>query len=164
MIRSAKKIHNVSVRDIKPYENNARINDHVVYFLKESIVKFGFNSPIVLDENNIIICGHTRLKAASELGLTHVPCVYAEGLTEKEIAAYRLADNKIAEKALWDMAKLDAELASIGTSIDMESLGFKDDITPSVEPDVVIQEPAEPEPNNAPRLHRCPHCGEVFED
>lgn len=109
---------------IIPYENNARINDHVVPALMESIKRFGFNEPIVLTKDNVIICGHTRVKAAQKLGMKKIPCVYAEGLTEEEINAYRLADNKVAEKALWDFEKLNAELEKIGSDIKMEDFGF----------------------------------------
>lgn len=171
----AQQIFIKSVKDIKVYENNARINDHVVEALKNSITKFGFNSPIILSEKDVIICGHTRLKAALELGITHVPCVYAEGLTDEEINAYRLADNKISELAIWDMGKLDEELAKInaGNHINMEDFGFNPIVAPIKDPVVGGIEPEETEEeeqyNNdeephKPRLHKCPCCGEVFED
>ena len=85
------------IKDIKPYENNARKNDEAVQYVAESIREFGFRVPIVIDKNNVIVCGHTRYKASKELGLEKVPCVVADDLTDEQIRAFRLADNKVAE-------------------------------------------------------------------
>ena len=123
-IRMVDKIEMVAISDLKPYENNARLNDNAVPALMESIKRFGFVVPIVITREKSIVCGHTRVKAASKLGMGQIPCVYADGLTEAEIRALRLADNKVSEIAMWDMEKLDAELASIGSEIDMSDFGF----------------------------------------
>ena len=123
-IRMVDKIEMVAISDLKPYENNARLNDNAVPALMESIKRFGFVVPIVITREKSIVCGHTRVKAASKLGMGQTPCVYADGLTEAEIRALRLADNKVSEIAMWDMEKLDAELASIGSEIDMSDFGF----------------------------------------
>lgn len=169
-MRCASECLLIPVGDIKPYDNNARINDHVVKSLKESIVRFGFNSPIVLSDDNVIICGHTRLKAALELGIDKVPCVYAKGLTDAEIKAYRLADNKIGELAVWDMGKLEKELSEIGSLIDMQDFGFLDGNDPVApggnDPVIGGVDPDNDDDGAEPKkmLHRCPHCGEVFED
>lgn len=117
------KIIEMELKDLKPYERNPRHNDEAVDYVAESIKQFGFNVPIVIDKDNVIVCGHTRWKAAKQLKLKTVPCVMKDDLTEEQIKAYRIADNKVSEKSSWDIELLDAELAEIDT-IDMELLGF----------------------------------------
>lgn len=117
------KIVEMKVADLIPYERNPRHNDEAVDYVAESIKQFGFNVPIVIDKDNTVVCGHTRLKAAKKLKIKTVPCVVKDDLTEEEIRAYRLADNRSAEKATWDVELLDMELAEIET-IDMALLGF----------------------------------------
>ena len=135
------------VKDLKPYEKNPRLNDDAVKYVAESIKEFGFKVPIVIDKDNNIVCGHTRWKACKKLKIDTVPCVVADDLTEEQIRAYRLADNRVAEKAEWDLALLDTELAEIET-IDMTLLGFddKEEETPQevVEDDFDEEPPAEP--------------------
>lgn len=134
------------VKDLKPYEKNPRLNDDAVKYVAESISQFGFRVPIVIDNDNNIVCGHTRWKACKKLKIDTVPCVVADDLTEEQIRAYRLADNRVAEKAEWDLALLDTELAEIET-IDMTLLGFDDkEETPQevVEDDFDEEPPAEP--------------------
>ena len=111
------------IGDIKPYEKNPRKNDSAVDAVANSISQFGFKVPVVIDKDNIIICGHTRYKAAQKLGLGVVPCVIADDLTEEQIKAYRLADNKVAELAEWDIDLLGEELDGI-FDIDMSDFGF----------------------------------------
>ena len=108
--------------EIKPYEKNPRNNDEAVEYVANSIKEFGFNVPIVIDKDGIIVCGHTRYKAAKKLKLKKVPCVIKDDLTDEQIKAYRLADNKVSEFSEWDMPLLDAELAEIG--LDMSAFGF----------------------------------------
>lgn len=98
------------ISEIVPYLNNPRINDHAVAGVANSIKEFGFKQPILIDKDNVIIAGHTRLKAAKMLGLTEVPTITADDLTPKQVKAYRLADNKVAEAAFWDAPLLDREL------------------------------------------------------
>ena len=86
------------VNELIPYKSNPRINDEAVEYVKNSIKEFGFKVPIVIDKNNVIIAGHTRLKASLELGLKEVPCIIADDLSEEQIKAFRLADNKVSEK------------------------------------------------------------------
>ena len=117
------KIIEKKLADIKPYEKNPRKNDEAVKYVAESIRQFGFRVPIVIDKNNVIVAGHTRYKASKELGLDTVPCVVADDLTEEQIKAYRLADNKVSEQATWDLDLLDGELAGI-FDIDMSDFGF----------------------------------------
>lgn len=120
------EIINKRVEDLTPYENNPRKNDEAVEYVANSIREFGFKVPIVIDKENVIVAGHTRLKAAEQLGLEEVPCIIADDLTEEQVKAYRLADNKTAEFALWDIDALDAEMNEID-GIDMSEFGFEDD-------------------------------------
>lgn len=110
--------------EIKPYENNPRNNKDAVKYVKNSIKKFGFKVPIVVDKDNVIVAGHTRYLASKELGLETVPCIIADDLTEKQIKAYRLADNKTAEKSEWDFELLDLELDDLKLDFDMSDFGF----------------------------------------
>lgn len=114
----------MSIAEVKPYEKNPRKNDQSVDKVANSIKEFGFKVPIVVDKNNIIVCGHTRYKAAKKLGLSVVPCVVADDLTEEQIKAYRLADNKVGEDSLWDMDLLSEELGDI-LDLDMSDFGFE---------------------------------------
>jgi len=107
------KIINKKIDDLIPYHNNPRINNDAVNYVASSIKEFGFKVPIVIDEFNVIITGHTRLKAAIKLGLTEVPCILADDLTETQIKAFRIADNKTNEFSFWDYHKLDIELAEL---------------------------------------------------
>lgn len=112
-----------NINEIFEYERNPRKNDPAVDSVANSIKEFGFNVPIVLDRNNVIICGHTRLKAAKKLGIGIVPCVVTDNLTEEQVKAYRLADNKTAELAEWDFDLLANEVKDI-SEIDMGEFGF----------------------------------------
>ena len=133
------------IGEIKPYEKNPRKNDNAVDAVASSISQFGFKNPIVIDGNNVIICGHTRYKAAQKLGLNTVPCVVASDLTDEQIKAYRLADNKVAELAEWDIDLLGEELDGI-FDIDMSDFGF--DLSEEEEETEVIEDeiPQEVEP------------------
>lgn len=112
-----------NIDEIIPYINNPRDNDAAVDAVASSIKNFGFNQPIAIDSNNEIIAGHTRYKAAKKLGIKEVPCVIIDDLTDEEVKAYRLADNKVAEKATWNKELLVEELASLG-DMDMTLFGF----------------------------------------
>lgn len=118
------KIVEKQTTDLIPYENNARINDDAVEFVANSIKEFGFKNPIIIDNNNVIIAGHTRLKAAEKLGIKKVPCIIADDLTDEQIKAFRIADNSTAQIAEWDMDKLQAELDAI--DFDMSSFGLQE--------------------------------------
>ena len=118
------KVVDVSIDELKPYAMNPRFNDNAVDQVAASIREFGFKVPIVADKDGVIVAGHTRLKAAKQLGLKKVPVIYADDLDEEQIRAFRLADNKVSELATWDMEKLDLEMESF-TLIDMQTFGFK---------------------------------------
>ena len=113
------------LEELIPYENNPRKNDDAVKAVAESIKEFGFRSPIILDENDTIIAGHTRLKAAKKLGLETVPTIKITDLTPEQVKAYRLADNKAAEQSRWDYELLEQELRGI-EDIDMTAFGFRE--------------------------------------
>ena len=109
---------------IKAYENNPRVNDNAVDAVANSIKEFGFKNPIVIDKDNVIVCGHTRILAAKKLGLTEIPCVVADDLTEDQVKAFRLVDNKTAELADWDLNRLSEEMKLI--DMDLLQFGFED--------------------------------------
>ena len=117
------QIEMLRVDRIHPYENNPRKNDAAVDRVAASIDQFGFKVPIVIDKDDVVVCGHTRLKAAKKLKLAEVPCVRADDLTDEQIKAYRLADNKVGEAAEWDFDLLEEELDGI-FDIDMADFGF----------------------------------------
>ena len=120
--------------EVKPYANNPRKNDASVDKVAASIREFGFQQPIVLDKDNIIVAGHTRYRAAKLLGWEKVPCIIASDLSDEQIKAYRLADNKTAEASEWDFDLLDVELGDI-FEIDMSEFGFDtDEFIPEEEP------------------------------
>lgn len=112
-----------NIDEIIPYINNPRDNEPAVDAVASSIKNFGFNQPIAIDSKNEIIAGHTRYKAAKKLDLKEVPCVIIDDLTDEEVRAYRLADNKVAEKATWNKELLAEELADLG-NLDMTLFGF----------------------------------------
>jgi ParB-like chromosome segregation protein Spo0J len=119
------KIEYKNIDDVIPYENNPRKNDEAVDYVANSIKEFGFKVPIIVDKENVIVTGHTRLKAAQKLGLKEVPVIYADDLTEEQVKAFRIADNKVAEFSTWDLEKLDLELEELeDINIDMSDFGI----------------------------------------
>lgn len=117
------KVQSMSITDIKPYPKNPRDNDAGVEAVANSIKEFGWQQPIVVDKDNVIIVGHTRYKAAKKLGMKQVPVVVADKLTDEQVKAYRLADNKTGELTGWDDDLLNDELEGI-LDIDMSDFGF----------------------------------------
>ena len=111
------------LEEIRPYENNPRKNEPAIDKVAESLKEFGWQQPIVVDAQGVIIAGHTRWKAAQRIGLETAPVIVAENLSPEQVKAYRLADNKTAELALWDESLLNDELFGIG-EIDMSLFGF----------------------------------------
>lgn len=149
------KIIELDINDIKPYKNNPRFNDNAVEYVKNSIAKFDYVQPIVIDKNNEIIIGHTRLAALKELGRTKVEVIKREDLTDEEVKALRIADNKTNEYAEWDIEKLAEELENI--DIDMTEFGVED-----IEADIEPLEYNEPvgggsEPKVKEKI-QCPNC------
>lgn len=113
----------LDIDTILPYENNPRLNQEAVTGVRNSIKEFGFNVPIIVDSNMVIVTGHTRRLAAIELGLKSVPVIVASHLNEAQVAAFRLADNRLSENAKWDEGKLATELKYI------QNMGFSLDMT-----------------------------------
>jgi len=140
------QIQYIEIDHLIPYERNPRKNDQAVDAVAASIKEFGFKVPIVIDSNNVIVAGHTRFKAAKALGMDAVPCIIADDLTDEQVRAFRLADNKTSELAEWDLDLLSIELDDIST-IDMGSFGFEDavDEKEAVEDDYEITLPKQPQ-------------------
>ena len=150
------KIEYISIKDIKPYPNNPRNNINAIEAVANSIKEFGFKSPIILDKDNIIVCGHTRYEASKRLRLKEVPVIYADDLTDEQVKAFRLADNKTAELSDWDFDILGDELGAI-TDIDMSDFGF--DLDSIVEDEPEIQEDEAPEVPEEPKAK----LGDLYE-
>ena len=152
-------IKELSISQLHEYDNNPRNNDSAVHAVAESIREFGFKVPIVIDGDNVIVCGHTRVKAAQKLGMETVPCIIADDLTPEQIKAFRLADNKTSELAGWDFAKLEEELAALD-GFDMSAFGFVQN--EDVDIDSFFEDAGEKKEKEPKRI-QCPHCGEWFE-
>lgn len=152
--------------NLTAYENNPRINDRAVGPVAESIKQFGFKVPILIDKNNVIIAGHTRLKAAAKQGLKEVPCILCDDLNPEQVKAFRLADNKVSEFADWDLNALNLELANIDLpDVNMEKFGFFE--LPDLDIDSFLVDKKDKMPDDPddeePQRVQCPHCGEWFD-
>lgn len=157
------------VDELVPYGNNPRINDDAVPYVANSIKEFGFKVPIVIDKNNIIITGHTRLKAAKQLGLKEVPCIIVDELTDEQIKGFRIIDNKISEYSYWNNEKLESELKEISENYDLILFGI-DNITAREEIENIdlndffetLEDDEESEIEETKEVkekeHICPHC------
>lgn len=146
------QIVNMSPGELTPYAKNAKKHpEEQVRYIANSIREFGFRQPIVVDKDNVVVIGHGRLLAAKEIGLEQVPVVRADDLTEAQINALRLADNKTNESE-WDIGLLDAELAELELDFDMTDFGFDDiqggvseaETETAAEDDFDIDAPVEP--------------------
>lgn len=147
------------INDLIPYENNPRKNDKSVDYVTNSIEQFGFKVPIVIDCNNVIVAGHTRYKAAIKLKMETVPCIVADDLTEEQIKAFRLADNKVGELSAWDMDLLADELDGI-FELDMSEFGFTDTDMPE---DDLALDLDDNKPQQEMQTCHCPKCGFEFQ-
>ena len=128
------KIIDKKLSELKPYEKNPRKNDEAVKYVMESIKEFGFKVPIIIDKNDVIVCGHTRYKASKKLKLETVPCIIADDLTDEQIKAFRLADNKVSEYAEWNEDLLKLELEQLEEmDFDLDELNIEDDEKPTQE-------------------------------
>ena len=113
-----------NIDELNVYENNPRKNDQAVEAVANSIKEFGFKVPVIITKDNVIIAGHTRIKACKKLGITDIPCVIADDLNEDQIRAFRLADNRASELADWDLDKLKVEFDNI--ELDLDVFGFEE--------------------------------------
>lgn len=160
----------VKLEDVIPYANNPRKNDgDAVDKVAASIKEYGFNVPLVLDKDNVIITGHTRYKAANKLKLSEVPCIYANHLTPAQVKAYRIADNKIAEYSKWNDELLAIEFEQLQEmDFNLELLGFEDwetehllnPISDEDLQDFFVEKEKKPK---EPKFIQCPECGCEFE-
>ena len=142
------QIQSMKIDEVKPYPNNPRDNDDGVEAVANSIKEFGWQQPIVVDKDNVIIVGHTRYKAAKKLGMDKVPVVVASNLSDEQVRAYRLADNKTSDLTDWDMDLLDDELGNI-SDIDMSDFGFEDeDISSDLPDDFFTENDSQPADDN----------------
>ncbi|MBQ9211101.1 MAG: ParB N-terminal domain-containing protein [Clostridia bacterium] len=155
-----------SLADIKPYERNPRKNDNAVDAVAASIQAFGFLVPIILDseETRVIVAGHTRYRAALKLHLDEVPTVLADDLTEDQIKAYRLVDNKVAELALWDLPLMNEALDEVGGLFDMSEFGFDLGVGDVFEPKDTSKEIDADSFGDDAFEYECPDCGFRFNE
>lgn len=144
--------------DIFPYENNPRKNDKAVATVMESIRQCEYIAPIIIDEDGVILAGHTRYKALQKMGWTEAECIVKEGLTEEQKRKYRLLDNKTNEVAGWDYGMLEDELEGL----DFEGFDFGFVVLDDVDIDDFFED-AGPAKEKEPKKIQCPHCGEWFE-
>ena len=150
-----------SIDELTPYENNPRKNDKSVDYVANSISQFGFKVPIVIDSNGVIGAGHTRYKAAVKLKIDTVPCIVADDLTEEQIKAFRLADNKVGELSQWDIDLLSDELDGI-FDLDMSDFGFLDMDMP--DDDIALDlDDNKPQQEKEMQTCHCPKCGFEFQ-
>lgn len=142
----------MDIDDIHPYENNPRKNEKAIEAVANSIERFGFKNPIIVDKDNVIISGHTRRLAAIALGLRKIPVIVGDDLTEEQAKALRLADNRVAELAVWDEELLKQEISKV-FGMDLADFGFDPEVINEVfKDDIGIV------------THRCPKCGHEWEE
>lgn len=157
-------VKQVKTSEIKAYAKNAKKHpEEQIRAIANSIKEFGFRQPLVLDKNMEIIAGHGRLAAAKQLGMTAVPVVMADDLTEEQVKAFRLADNKTNESD-WDLEILNIELDDI-TNIDMTDFGFSLNFEEGDSPQQKIKEGTEVDLSEYDDENfecECPRCGFKF--
>ena len=174
------KVINLKTGDIKPYWRNPRNNDAAVEAVKASIERYGFNSPLVLDADNVIIAGHTRYRALVEMGAKEIPCVVMADLSPEKVKEYRIADNKTSEFATWYMDSLIPELREVGSFEDMQVFFGSVELRDLMSEATVVSHPtqAQIDQKQSATENRftesvaqvqgqyvdviCPHCGEGF--
>lgn len=133
-------VKQMKTEELIPYENNPRFNEDAIDKVAESIKEFGFKVPIIIDSDNVIVTGHTRLLAAKELGMEQVPVIVADDLSDSQIKAFRLADNKVSEFSEWNFELMYKELDSL--DIDMGLFGFDEEL-PDIDIDDIFEEETE---------------------
>lgn len=160
------QIKYMNTDEVIPYDRNAKVHGYNADLIANSIKQFGFKQPILIDEDNIIIAGHGRLQAAKILKLDQVPVIVADDLTEAQVTAYRIADNKVSESSTWDNDLLKLDLLDL--DLDMTDFGFTqnelDDLLNDPEP-VIIEESGDPVPmkDDTVIVIRCDNDAELEE-
>lgn len=160
------KIEMRKVADLLPYARNARTHsEEQIKQIAASIKEFGFNNPVAIDKDNMILCGHGRVLGAQKLGMQEVPCVCLSHLSETQKKAYILADNKIALNSDWDDKMLKLELEELSDSdFDISLTGFSNADLDGIEDINLDDFLTEDEPKEKePKTVICPHCGKSFE-
>lgn len=164
------QIEYLDIDKVIPYDNNPRHNDgEAVDRVAASITEYGFKQPIIIDKDNVVIAGHTRLKAAKKLELDKVPVIIAADLTPAQIQAYRIADNKTAEYATWNNELLAIELEELqDLDFDLELTGFEEWeidnlLNPVSDDDLQDFFVDKEEKKKEPKKVTCPSCGCEFE-
>ena len=158
-----------SVDELIPYVHNPRDDANAVDAVASSIKNFGFKVPIVIDKGSEIVTGHTRLLAAKKLNMEKVPVIIADDLSEAEVKAFRLADNKVGELADWDWSLLDSEfeeLKEMELDFDMEEFGFESSDIDHLNLDDFFEQSQsmhKEDKNTEENIITCPHCGEEIE-
>lgn len=166
------KLETLKLADIKPYENNPRKNDDAVNAVAESIRQCTYIVPIIVDEEHVILAGHTRYKALKALETEEVPCLICDGLTEEQKKKYRYLDNKTGEKATWDLLKLEQELEGIDLE-GFDFFGMATDLTGTIGAEKGSGDDSETEINGSTEYdtevfgdeefkYQCPACGFRF--
>lgn len=140
------KTEMIRVSDLLEYENNPRRNEKAVGAVLESIKKFGYINPIIINQDNVILAGHTRLKALKKNGTDEVEVIRLSHLTDQEEKAFRIADNRVADFSSWDGDLLELEMKGIAAD-DWEKFGFKKNILSKL---------------SSPDMCTCPKCGASF--
>ena len=151
------KIQNVKIEEIRPYKNNPRKNDNAVDYVAESIKEFGFKVPIIIDKDNVIIAGHTRAKAALKLGMSEVPCIVANDLSDDQVKKFRIIDNKVSEVSEWDFDLLKEELNGMDHLLNFDIAEFGVNDINEINIDGMFEEIQEKKEN---KKKICPFCGE----
>ena len=158
------KIENVSIAKVIPYIRNPRKNDNAIEKVASSIQEFGFRQPIVVDEESVIIAGHTRYESAKRLGMNTVPVHVAKGLTPQQVKAYRIADNRVGQESEWDYDLLKLELDELKNP---ESTGFEDFEISDILKEINFEPSFESEQQRLdeldPKMVECPHCHKEFD-
>lgn len=149
------RIKQYLIDSITPYPGNPRVNKHAVSKVADSLREFGWQQPIVVDEDNIVIVGHTRLLAAKKLDMKKVPILVASDLSPAQVKAYRIADNRTGEEAEWDMKLLTIEIDGLkGMDFDLDVLGFEqvemDELFPLAEREGLTDDDAVPDVPDEP--------------
>ena len=158
------RLETLKLADLVPYANNPRKNDAAVNAVAESIRQCTYITPIIVDENNVIIAGHTRYKALKALGAEEVQCLICDGLSEEQKKKYRYLDNKTGEKATWDLMKLEVELEGVDLE-GFDFFGMAADLTPSSGTERTINGSTEFDTEvfgDEEFKYQCPACGFRF--
>ena len=147
-----------NIDELIKYKYNPRNNKNSIPEVAKSIQEFGFKVPIIIDNKNVIVAGHTRFEASKMLNLKKVPCIVINDLSEEQIKAFRIADNKVAEYSRWDYEKLKEELKDIKTDL----FDFEYDNKLDISDDDFISD-TEITKEKKTKKYVCPKCGEIIE-